>query len=137
MVKTQSGPEVFLFLPQQDSNCLHEPVHIVLGNFNHTQYIINEQGTDVHTELALLIHKLREKRGLTVTLRLPPSRRERSLDPLMGSLMYIVKFCDKEDVELTELFPKSYEEKGVLISTDDVVELVKVSDDDAFQKSKE
>lgn len=86
------------------------------------------QGTDVHTELALLVHKLREKRGLTVTVRLPPSRRERSLDPLMSSLMYIVRFCDKEDVDLPELFPRSYEEKGVLISTDDVVELIKVGE---------
>lgn len=76
----------------------------------------------------MLVHKLREKRGLTVTVRLPPSRRERSLDPLMGSLMYIVRFCDKEDVDLPELFPRSYEEKGVLISTDDVVELIKVGE---------
>lgn len=82
----------------------------------------------MHTELALLVHKLREKRGLTVTVRLPPSRRERSLDPLMSSLMYIVRFCDKEDVDLPELFPRSYEEKGVLISTDDVVELIKVGE---------
>lgn len=86
----------------------------------------NLQGTDVHTELALLVHKLQGKRGLTVTVRLPPSRREKSMDPLVGSLVYIVKFCDKEDVDLPELFPKSYEEKGVLISTNDVVELIKV-----------
>lgn len=46
----------------------------------------------------------------------------------MGSLMYIVRFCDKEDVDLPELFPRSYEEKGVLISTDDVVELIKVGE---------
>lgn len=44
----------------------------------------------------------------------------------MGSLMYIVRFCDKEDVDLLEFFFRLYEEKGVFILMDDVVEFIKV-----------
>lgn len=46
----------------------------------------------------------------------------------MGSLMYIVRFCDKEDVDLLEFFFRLYEEKGVFILMDDVVEFIKVGE---------
>lgn len=46
----------------------------------------------------------------------------------MGSLMYIVRFCDKEDVDLSEFFFRLYEEKGVFILMDDVVEFIKVGE---------
>lgn len=46
----------------------------------------------------------------------------------MGSLMYIVRFCDREDVDLLEFFFRLYEEKGVFILMDDVVEFIKVGE---------
>lgn len=54
--------------------------------------------------------------------------RECLLDLFMGSLMYIVRFCDKEDVDLLEFFFRLYEEKGVFILMDDVVEFIKVGE---------
>lgn len=54
--------------------------------------------------------------------------REWLLDLFMGSLMYIVRFCDKEDVDLLEFFFRLYEEKGVFILMDDVVEFIKVGE---------
>lgn len=79
-------------------------------------------------ELVLLVYKLREKCGLMVIVWLLFLWREWLLDLFMGSLMYIVRFCDKEDVDLLEFFFRLYEEKGVFILMDDVVEFIKVGE---------
>ncbi|KAK3092725.1 hypothetical protein FSP39_006569 [Pinctada imbricata] len=97
---------------------------------NKTLTLVELDGTDVNTELAVMIDKLKEKYGITVSVKIPPSRREKTMDPLTGSLMTIVNFAEQEELDLFTLFPKSYEEKGAMISTDDVMELIKHSGKD-------
>ncbi|KAJ8308529.1 hypothetical protein KUTeg_013403 [Tegillarca granosa] len=87
---------------------------------------IELDGIDADSELLELAELLRSKYNLTVSLNQPPSRRERSTDALTKSLNSLVIFLEKETLTLKMLYPSLEYDKDEFVSTDDVVERIKI-----------
>lgn len=72
------------------------------------------------------VNTLQNKRGMTVRISRPPSRRERTGDQLTYSLISVVELMKEYDLDVYDLFPDYEKEKEDMITTDDFISAMKV-----------
>ncbi|VDI61475.1 Hypothetical predicted protein [Mytilus galloprovincialis] len=83
------------------------------------------QGIDVDAELIDAVNTLQNKRGMTVLISRPPSRREKTSDQLTYSLIKIVELMKDFEVDVYDLFPGYEKEREEMITTDDIIAAMK------------
>ncbi|XP_063427406.1 leucine-rich repeat-containing protein 74B-like [Mytilus trossulus] len=83
------------------------------------------QGIDVDAELIDAVNTLQNKRGMTVLISRPPSRREKTSDQLTYSLIKIVELMKDFEVDVYDLFPGYEKEREEMITTDEIIAAMK------------
>lgn len=72
------------------------------------------------------VNTLQTKRGMTVMISRPPSRREKTTDPLTFNLINVVEVLRENEMDVYDLFPEFELEKEEMITSDDIIHAMKV-----------
>ena len=98
-------------------------------NFAYLRFMsITIQGMDINGELINTVDALVARKKMFISVRKPPTRRQKTSDRLCRCLATLAKCMVKQEIDIRDLFPKLEKERNSVCNAYDIVELIKVNE---------